>query len=225
MKHLKKALQHFERDEFEQSLKECEIALKNDPKLEVGHVIMGQIFNHIHDWSQAVESWRQAVELRPENHEFYYHLGFSLHQVAQDTMNKSKKLLLNKEAIKTFQEYLRMAENSSVSKRQISAAHSYLGNVYKSIQTRDKQELAKEHFIQAVNLDPTNDLAFFNIGLLYVDEYEKTMNEDAKNQALDHINKAIELSPSNTHFSLVRDAILGKISSEELMMTMQHSEL
>ena len=225
LKHLKKALQHFERQEMQESIQECEDALRVDPTMIFAHAVMGQIFNHMHEWSRAVDSWRNAAKLDADNHEFYYHLGFSLHQVALDTMNKKKKHGLNTEAIDAFNNYLRLAESADAPQSQIGAAHSYLGNVYKSIKTRDKQELAKDHFMQAVNLDPTNELAFFNIGLLYVDEYEKTLNEDVKAHALENINRAIELSPSNTHFSLVRDALLGKVSSEELMMTMQHSEL
>ena len=225
VKHLQKALTHIDRKEFDESIDECEHALKANPELTFAHALKGQVFNMVHDWKHAMESWQKAVDLDPENYEYYYHLGFSLQQVATDSMKQSKKHELNKKAISAFKMYLELTAAANAPKSQISAVHAYLANVYKSIKTRDKQELAKQHFIEAVNLDPTNDLAFFNIGLLYVDEYEKTMNEELKEEALTNINKAIELSPTNTHFSLVRDAILGKVSTEELMMSMQHSEL
>lgn len=225
VKHLQKALKHIDRKEFDESIAECDHALKANPDLTFAHALKGQVFNMVHDWQHAMESWQKAVDLDPENYEYYYHLGFSLQQVATDSMKQSKKHELNKKAISAFKSYLELTTKVDAPKSQISAVHAYLANVYKSIKTRDKQELAKKHFIEAVNLDPSNDLAFFNIGLLYVDEYEKTMNEEFKEEALTNINKAIELSPTNTHFSLVRDAILGKVSSEELMMSMQHSEL
>ncbi|RHY92450.1 hypothetical protein DYB35_003502 [Aphanomyces astaci] len=223
VKHLQKALGHFEVQKWPLVLEECEKAIQIDPDMVFAHALMGNALNVMMQWQQAANSWRKATELDPTSSEFYYHLGFALSQHAQDQVNNQRKFALSNDAISSFERYLILVENDpEATQSQMSLAHANLGSMYKANKLREKQVLALEHFEAAATLDPTNELAYFNIGLMYAEKYEKTPDESFMERAVQSIERAVELDPKNKQYRAIRDALVGKASPAELMAVMQN---
>ncbi|KAG9414673.1 hypothetical protein AC1031_008074 [Aphanomyces cochlioides] len=220
--HLQKAMGHFEGQKWPLVLEECEKAIQIDPDMVFAHALMGNALNVMMQWQQAVDSWRKATELDPSASEFYYHLGFALSQHSQDQLSTQKKFDLGNEAITSFERFLVLAENDpEATQAQMSLAHANLGSLYKANKLREKQVRALEHFEAAATLDPTNELAFFNIGLMYAEKYEKTPDESFMELAIQSVERAVELNPKNKQYAAIRDALVGKASPAELMAVMQ----
>jgi tetratricopeptide (TPR) repeat protein len=246
-KHLKAAMGHFEAQRWPQVVEECEKVIVIDPdmvfgygesryvflgksipriwSLTFGHIniaMMGNALNVMMQWEQAAGSWRKALELDPSQFEFYYHLGFALSQHAQDQVTNQHKYDIGKESIQSFETYLKLVEHEpEATLEQMSLAHTSLGSMYKAIKLAEKQELALNHFESAVTLDATNELAFFNIGLMYAEKFEKHQRVDDLKMALRSIEKAVELNPANGKYVAIRDALLGNTSPAELMAVMK----
>ncbi|KAF0718765.1 Aste57867_1498 [Aphanomyces stellatus] len=222
VKHLQKAMKHFEAQKWPLVLEECEMAIQIDPDMVFAHALMGNALNVMMQWQQAADSWRKATELDPSSAEFYYHLGFALSQHSQDQVNTQKKFTIGNEAIASFERYLVLAETDpDTTQSQMSSAHANLGTMYKANKLSEKQVIALEHFEAAATLDPTNELAFFNIGLMYAEKYEKMPDESFMENAIQSIERAVELNPRNKQYAAIRDALVGKASPAELMAVMQ----
>ncbi|ETV94668.1 hypothetical protein H310_11654 [Aphanomyces invadans] len=222
VQHLQKALGHFEAQKWPLVLEECEKAIQIDPDMVFAHALMGNALNVMMQWQQAVNSWRKATELNPTSSEFYYHLGFALSQHAQDQVTNQRKFALSNDAISSFERYLVLVENDpEATQAQMSLAHANLGTMYKVNKLREKQALALEHFEAAATLDPTNELAYFNIGLMYAEKYEKTPDEAFLERAIQSLERAVELNPKNKQYRAIRDALIGNASPAELMAVMQ----
>lgn len=230
-KHLQKAIHHMDAGELDKVIPECEAAIELNPSLSHSYAILGTVLNQMMQWRRAVEAWRAAASLEPNSFDYAFHLGFSISQMALDEMNQKKKFMLNKEGISVLMRAIALgssggkADEGLRSDSQLSMTHSHLGGMYKTIKTQDKQLLSIESFEKAVDLDPTNELAFFNLGLLFSTQFDKTDDEQDKVKALENLEKAIELQPESKHFRLVRDALLGEVTQTELMAAMQHSDL
>ncbi|KDO31985.1 hypothetical protein SPRG_03202 [Saprolegnia parasitica CBS 223.65] len=220
--YLQTAMGHFEAQKWPLVVEECEKAIAADPDLVFGHALMGNALNVMMQWERAADSWRKATELEPTSFEFYYHLGFALSQLSQDQVNNQKKHTIGKQAIESFETYFKLAEgDSDATTEQMSLAHASLAAIYKANKLAEKQELALSHFEAAAALDHTNELAFFNIGLLYAEKYEKRGDEADLENALRAIERAVTLDPTNAKYVAVRDALVGHSSPAELMAAMQ----
>nr|AIG55530.1 secreted protein [Thraustotheca clavata] len=219
---LQSALNHFENQKWPLVVEECEKAIAADPEMVFGHALMGNALNVMMQWEQAADSWRKATELDPTSFEFYYHLGFALSQMAQDQVNNQKKHAIGKEAIESFETYLKLVDNEpEATQEQMSLAHASLAAMYKLNKMAEKQELALSHFEAAAALDSNNELAFFNLGLMYAEKYEKRGIDSDLELAIHSLEKAVQLNPTNTKYKAVLDALVGHSSPAELMAAMQ----
>ncbi|OQR92020.1 hypothetical protein ACHHYP_04130 [Achlya hypogyna] len=220
--YLQTAMGHFEAQKWPLVVEECEKAIAADPELVFGHALMGNALNVMMQWERAADSWRKATELDPTSFEFYYHLGFALSQLAQDQVSNKKKHTIGNQAITSFETYFKLVENEpDATTEQMSLAHASLAAIYKINKLSEKQELALSHFEAAAALDASNDLAFFNIGIMYAEKYEKKGVDADLELAKQALERAVAISPSNPKYKAVLDALVGQSSPAELMAAMQ----
>lgn len=158
-------MQHLEREDWNVVISECDEAISYDPSIVYSYALKGNAFNSMGNWEQAVESWQQASIIEPVNYEFRFHLGFSLHQLAQDRVNNAERRQLNLESIEHFNIYLDLAKELKVPAEQIAMAYSHLGSIYKSM---GKSTEALNQFQYAAEFDPANELAFFNVSFMSI---------------------------------------------------------
>ena len=97
-------------------------------------------------------------------------------------------------------------------KPDYDAAYANLGAVY---YTQQKLDLAEEAYLKAIELSPNDADVIYNLGAIYMQQALATgvPDPDKLNQALEQINRAIELNPKlpQPYYGLgVANQLLGK---------------
>jgi tetratricopeptide (TPR) repeat protein len=120
----------------------------------------------------------------------------SLPPPALDHLRQGQQLLAeqkNDEALKEFQEIVRLAPESSL-------AHYWLGRCY--FHRQDKEQ-AEKAFKQAIELDPKNYQAMVSLGRLY------SLDLNKLDQAQKLLQQALEESPDNLEGRFVLGVVYG----------------
>jgi tetratricopeptide (TPR) repeat protein len=112
-------------------------------------------YTEIGDDAQAVEAWKRYLALDPGNYEAYVRLG--MHQ---------RSMGLAKDAASSFREALQLRPDSA-------DAHSALGDALAT----ESPEIAREHYEQAVEIEPGNLRVQLALAEVYsiLGEYEKSL--------------------------------------------------
>ena len=162
------------------------IPAQPDPDISV-QTQLGHLCIDLELYDRAVEHYRAALELAPENAEQLAYLGIGLHQFGEPD-----------EAIEVLQEALDIDENMPV-------AQNVLGALY---MRRNQYEYARPHLEKSNQLRPGKPLVEANLAatLAELNEYE---------QALVHAKKAIRSKDAGEHPYYVLGRILSQLGRQD----------
>ena len=183
---------YFEIKSYKKALEDFDKALDMKPECVLCYSSRAQTKEKLEDWIGAYEDYTSAIVFSPKDPELYYKRASlfvyinknrdkALSDLAKcfdiDSKNKSRyyrmrasifSLSQEKEkAILDYKELLRLGENDSNTFYNI-------GSCYFSLEYYDK---AVEYFNKAINIDPDNDLALFEMAKTYsvLDEKEEAL--------------------------------------------------
>ena len=127
----------------------------------------------------AIEEYTKALELNPELQEAYKYRGMSSHELRRydDAINDFTKLIIMDDK---NDKYYELRSTSYVAK----AIDTFGGR------TEEYYELAITEAAKALELNPNNDIAHYNIGRIYV-EMQKYADAIAK------FDEALEINPAH----------------------------
>ena len=109
--------------------------------------LQGNVYLRLDMFSEAVESYKRSLELKPEFIDSFLNLGFA--------HNKNKEY---REAISAYQKVIELNQNSD-------RAHYNLAITFNNIHDYKN---AIFHYEQSIKLNPNNDVAKFNLSILYL---------------------------------------------------------
>jgi len=120
-----------------------------------------------HRFAEAVQAWKKAVELNPEDARAHNNLGAALAETGKPD-----------DALAEYRRSLELNDQSS-------QAHNNLGSV---LAQQGKLEEALAQFARAVELNPDNGRAHCNLG--------SALSEKGRTaEGLDHLRKGVEIEP------------------------------
>jgi tetratricopeptide (TPR) repeat protein len=148
-------------------------SLKNNPREPMFYILMGELYEHKQDWSNAKDAYQKALEIKPGNPLASNNLAYvmlqsggnvdmalSLAQTARRGMPDSPYaadtlgwILYQKgayqSAVDLFQEALKLDEKSKAP--DDATVHYHLGLAY---QKTGKNDLARQHLERVLKIDP-----------------------------------------------------------------------
>ncbi|MDQ2800980.1 MAG: tetratricopeptide repeat protein, partial [Armatimonadota bacterium] len=95
--------------------------LRHDFRL--AHTNLGQVLASLKDWDGAINEFQQAVRLEPANADAHSLLGWALHCQARDDHSFGYE----DEAIRHYQEALRLDPKTRITRRNISDIYFHRG--------------------------------------------------------------------------------------------------
>lgn len=156
------------KNNVEASILAYQTAVLMDPLNVEAYVSLGESYQSISNYTNAIECFCEAVKIEPSNSSIYAKLGLVLWE--QD---------FAEEAIIAYQKAVDLNKN-------FEAAYNNLGAVY--LDGTGDSEKALESFNKALNCNPNYALAYYNIGRCYQIYKNKTKAAEAYQMAID-INK------------------------------------
>jgi tetratricopeptide (TPR) repeat protein len=180
--------------DFEKASEYTKKALKINPDFMQAYLVMGNIYLEQSKNEQALEMFDKALHLEPENHNILY--------------EKSRVLT----AMGRFKEAAAELEKSEMSSRN---KFLYYFQEALILRMQHKNKEAEKSFRQAIQYEPDNPNAFFDLGNCYLDEDK---NKEAlqcfyKAEALLGVVKKRDVKQSFLYHGLDRKAIsLSKLS-------------
>ena len=170
-----RGLEHASIQDLGCALGACSEAIRLDPKLATGYSCRGAVLNSKGDYLKALKDLDRALELQPNNGDFFYSRG----QIHEKLDHVGLALA---DATKAAE-----LTTSTVGR---SVAFAFCGSLLKK---QGKLKEALNAYDEAVRLSPNFAYHFGNRGNVYLElrDFEK---------ALADYNRAISLDPSNPHF-------------------------
>ena len=140
------------------------------------HFNRGFAYNNSGDYQKAIESFKEAIRLKPDDVYVHFNLG-----LAYNNSGDYQK------AIESFKEAIRLKPDDVYAHYNLGLAYSNSGDYQKAI----------ESFKKAIRLKPDDFYAHFNLGLAY-------SNSEDYQKAIESFKEAIRLKPDDfyAHFNL-----------------------
>jgi len=185
-----KALYFIDKEEYAKALPYLEIAIKTDiPSLKAwAYFKIGYCYGKLKSHAKAIEAYKQAFRIDPNNAAAYYNLGIAYYELG-----------LYKDAIEAFKQAIRIDPEEAAAYYNLGVNYGQLG-LHKD---------AIEAFKQAIRIDPDEAAAYYNLGINYG---QLGLHKDA----IEAFKQAIRIDPddANTHYNLgVAYILIGEKSS------------
>ncbi|MEO0404196.1 MAG: tetratricopeptide repeat protein, partial [Bacteroidota bacterium] len=159
--------------QYEDAIQQVNKALNVDDKYAEAYYIKGRIYKEIGDSSLAASSYQTATEVDPTYYDAYLEAGLLYSQTGSDV------------ALEFFKSAMDIRPNS-VEALYAMAYHLQITGAEDTSRWRK----ADEHYLQILDIDPSNSLAHFNQGFIDL-EYRSEYRD-----AIDHFTQAIETYPA-----------------------------
>lgn len=148
---------------------------------------MGYVQEELHQFEEAIVSFKKALEINPEDKDALINLG-----------NCYMSLNDFEQSVKTYHDAIALDPVCVMSHYNLASAHHSAAQVFHEegddLQAHGHYKLARGEFEAAIRLNANYADAYFNLGICYQDE------EDDENARLMY-TKALELQPG-IHFLL-----------------------
>jgi len=146
---LELAANHYQQQNFPLALQEAEQAVKIDPGFGAGHGMLGLVYMAIGDRAKADESFNRAIATDPTDAELNNNYGWYLCRTGRP-----------QESIAYF--------NKALEDRLYATPAKPLHNAGICANQMGDQASAESYFLRAFQVDPSNAVAMFNLGELYL---------------------------------------------------------
>lgn len=164
--------------ETDASMKLVNQVLRLNKTRASGYFTKGMIYHFLGNKDLAASSYQTAIEMDANYYDAYMNLGLIYSEDQND-----KALSYYNSAIDIYPQSIEAHRNKGL--------HYHFSKNY---------ELARVSFENVIELDPTFEEAYFNIGNTYIGSYSDTMSAFSKdttlNQAIYFFEKAIDLNPN-----------------------------
>jgi tetratricopeptide (TPR) repeat protein len=151
-------------------------AINIHPTYKNAYLLLGNCYNYLKQYDQAIASYRKALELDPGYEEAFTNLKVTLQQAGRFYGEEQGDLA---RAIQYLEQAYQMDANDYETVRLLGVAYGVGGNVQRAI----------EYFTKGVELAPNNAGAWYDLGSAY---YNAQMPE----QGNAYIQKALEINPN-----------------------------
>jgi len=151
-------------------------AINIHPTYKNAYLLLGNCYNYLKQYDQAIANYRKALELDPGYEEAFTNLKVTLQQAGRFYGEEQGDLA---RAIQYLEQAYQMDANDYETVRLLGVAYGVGGNVQRAI----------EYFTKGVELAPNNAGAWYDLGSAY---YNAQMPE----QGNAYIQKALELNPN-----------------------------
>lgn len=151
-------------------------AINIHPTYKNAYLLLGNCYNYLKQYDQAIASYRKALELDPGYEEAFTNLKVTLQQAGRFYGEEQGDLA---RAIQYLEQAYQMDSNDYETVRLLGVAYGVGGNVQRAI----------EYFTKGVELAPNNAGAWYDLGSAY---YNAQMPE----QGNAYIQKALEINPN-----------------------------
>ncbi|WP_027390483.1 tetratricopeptide repeat protein [Chrysiogenes arsenatis] len=158
------------RGEYSRAMLEYELAISKNAAL--AYYNLGVVYNRLGQQDEAIESYRQAMNARPEFPDAYIGMGMTMKSLGRHT-----------ESLQYFLDAIRLSPRDST-------YHNNAANAYLQLQNYRK---ASEHYDRALALDPANIEALINRSSLMlatgdvdgaINGYQEVLRIDPANHAV-----------------------------------------
>lgn len=155
-------------------------------------------------WQESVKAYRHAIELNPNHYRFYYSLGFAL-----------AKLKLWDEVFLCQEKVAELNPNFWEEQKSNLEVQLHLGEV---LRKKQRWQKAIEVYLNIVRSHPDFHNSYFYVGFI-------SMKLENWQEALDYLDKSIELSPGlNWNYYYYRGEVLVKLEKwEEAIIAYQQA--
>lgn len=163
MDHTNEGIRHYNNNQIGKALEELRKAIQIYPENHRAHFQLGMILNgRVKSYDEAIEHFRKAANLRPDDGEYWYYLG-AAHQ------NQAAKLRTEGDPESARQHFTQAKEalSEAVSVDEYHAeAHYRLGQIHHEL---GEISSAIDAYSNAVHADPTLAKAYNQLGGLYAE--------------------------------------------------------
>ncbi len=182
---LKKALEYYQKQEFESSKKICLKILDNDPKNFDANNLLAAIFFQNSEYLNAIKFFKNAITINPKIPHLYNNLSIAFCQ------------------IKKFDEALLSWDKAIKIKADYAEAYFGKGNVYSIFKDYDK---AINNYNSAIRINKNFKQAYSNLGNVYflTKEFKKSLENFTIASNIKPINE-IEINNQGNIFFELRD--------------------
>jgi Tfp pilus assembly protein PilF len=157
-------------DNFEEAVKQYQIAAEKDPSQPITLVNLGLAFSNLKKYDDAAAAYRKAIALKPDDADAHAQLSLALANAGKID-----------EATKEVQE---------VAKLDRTLAGQYYYNIGAVLTNQRKPKDGLEMFKKAVEVDPKNALSYYELGIAYF------ASPDTLAQSIAALEKYLELQPA-----------------------------
>jgi arylsulfatase A-like enzyme/Tfp pilus assembly protein PilF len=178
----------------------CREILKKDPRFAAAFILLGDISRKQNDLAAAVENYRKALTIEPQN----MRLKTTLSELAK--AKKDAGNLPDAERI----EVMTKTALALIDDNRLDQARGILNKILRldpgnvdaliNIGTVDYRSgefaLALKHYQMAIEINPAHALAFSNLGMVYFSQFQKASDRSFLKPALQNFDKAIQLDPN-----------------------------
>jgi superkiller protein 3 len=168
-------------DNFEEAVKQYQIAAEKDPSQPITLVNLGLAFSNLKKYDDAAAAYRKAIALKPDDADAHAQLSLALANAGAID-----------EATKEVQE---------VAKLDRTLAGQYYYNIGAVLTNQRKPKDGLEMFKKAVEVDPKNALSYYELGIAYF------ASPDTLAQSIAALEKYLELQPAGPEASGARQLL------------------
>jgi tetratricopeptide (TPR) repeat protein len=183
------------------------------------YLLRAHVREHRYDILGAITDYASIIHLQPSHHEARFQRGLALIEVQQYPAARADFLyLLENLPNKTNSIYYKSSQNHSASgitgitTLQSDMRSEWLNAIGLTYYHEKKYGLARQHFLQAANVDATNALSYINLGLTA----ERQTDTIA---AISHYQHALAIETTNTT-ALHNLAALARLRRDSVLLSL-----
>ncbi len=148
----------------ERTLQTVKVIIKNNyPYYVDAHYNLGVVYGESGNLTEAIESYKQAIRIDPDDALAHYNLGVAYGELGRLA-----------EAIESYQQAIRIDPDDVDAYINLGVAYGESGNLTEAI----------ESYKQAIRIDPDDALAYINLGVAYGELGKLTEAKESYQQAI-----------------------------------------
>lgn len=182
-KHYNRGADFLDLKKYEECIKESEIAVKLDPKLDGAYCNLGGAYFMKGDYNKALLYLNKAFEINPNRKATRDNLSLVYVKLGSLYVEDKKY----DEALKIYLDLVKLKPNDANARAQLGFVHIFMGS----------NEVALQEYQKALELEPSNYMLHYMVGRIYVKLklYDK---------AIDAFREGIKFNPNNAdlHYEL-----------------------
>ena len=200
---LKEALKYIKDNQYDQAIKLCKDAIKNNPKFEDGYLVWGICLKYQGRYEEAIKKYKQAVKINPKSEDAYWQWGACLREqkLYEEAIEKFKKAI--NIDLKSYASYGAIGDCYKFMGRYVKAEEQYkkaidINDIYEDahialgncLQLQGRYEEAIKKYKQAIKNNPKSEAAYRQWGACL-------QEQELYEEAIKKYKQAIKINPKS----------------------------